>query len=236
MVVYGMPSTLGVSVEMMCNHAKAVVNHSQHALVVVDMPFGSYQTSPQHAFTQAAHIMATTNANAVKLEGGTDMAETISFLTKRGIPVMGHIGLKPQSVNSTSGYHYQGRSEEDKHAILADALAVEKAGAFAVVIEGVAEPLAKHITESLTIPTIGIGASVHCDGQILVTEDMLGVFGDDVPKFAKPYAQLKDITQQAVRAYADEVRHRTFPTEAHCFGTKKPGKNTAQRLYPSTQK
>jgi 3-methyl-2-oxobutanoate hydroxymethyltransferase len=235
MVVYGLESTLGVTVDMMCNHAAAVVRSSTQALVAVDMPFGSYQASPEQAFTNAAHILATTGAAAIKIEGGVEMAETVEFLSKRGIPVIGHIGLKPQSVHTAGGYQYQGRTDEEKQAILHDALAMEKAGAFAIVIEGVAEDLARNISTTLSIPTIGIGASAACDGQILVTEDMLGLFGEDVPKFAKTYANLKENINQAVRAYADEVRCGSFPTDDHCFATHKNETSSLKKLYSSTQ-
>ncbi len=221
MVLYGMETTLGVTLDMMIAHGKAVVRGSSRACVVVDMPFGSYQESPQQAFRNCARVMTETGASAVKLEGGREMAETIRFLSERGIPVMAHIGLKPQSVNSTGGFKTQGRDEESAAIVRADALAVDQAGAFAVVVEGTHEPLARAITMEIAIPTIGIGASPACDGQVLVTEDILGLFSDFKPKFVKRYADLSTLVSQATQDYANEVRARTFPDAAHCFGMPK---------------
>lgn len=221
MVLYGMESTLSVTLDMMINHGRAVTRASVRACVIVDMPFGSYQASPQEAFTRAARVLAETDCSGIKLEGGKEMAETIAFLSVRGIPVLGHIGLMPQHVHSLGGYRYQGRTEEDKERILQDALAIEAAGAFAVVLEGVAEPLAKMITEKLTIPTIGIGASPACDGQVLVTEDMAGLFTDYTPKFVKRYGNIAGELTKAVNAFAEEVKERRFPAPEHCFGIKK---------------
>jgi 3-methyl-2-oxobutanoate hydroxymethyltransferase len=183
-VIYGLPSTLAVTLDMMIAHGAAVVRGSYHAVVIVDMPFGSYEASPQQAFASASRIMAETGAAGVKLEGGTAMAETIAFLAQRGIPVMAHIGLTPQAVNALGGYAARGRSQEEHAKILTDGEAVAQAGAFAVVIEGVVEPIAVALTQALAIPTIGIGASAQCDGQVLVTEDMLGMF-ERVPRFVK---------------------------------------------------
>ncbi len=221
MVIYGMDSTLGVTMEMMIEHGKAVMRGTKHAFITIDMPFGSYEESPEQAFRNAARIMQETGCSGVKLEGGAEMAETIEFLNKRGIPVMAHIGLMPQSVNTLSGYGTRGRGEDEGERIMQDAIAVTDAGAFACVIEGTAEPVAKLITETINIPTIGIGASVACDGQILVTDDAMGLFRDFKPKFVKQYAQLGDIVSSAVSEYSDEVRNRQFPSEQHVVGTTK---------------
>jgi len=209
-VIYGLPSTLPVTLDMMIAHGAAVVRGSYHSVVVVDMPFGSYEASPQAAFASASRIMAETGAAAVKLEGGEAMAETIAFLSRRGIPVMGHIGLTPQAVNALGGYAARGRSEKEHARIVADGHAVAEAGAFAVVIEGVVEPIAVALTESLAIPTIGIGASARCDGQVLVTEDMLGMF-ERVPRFVKRYGDIASMIGETAAKYAEEVRSRTFP-------------------------
>lgn len=220
MVVHGLDSTLGVTVEMMKLHGGAVCRASKTACVVVDLPFGSYQASPQDAFRHAADIMQHTGCAAVKLEGGSEMAETVNFLVKRGIPVMGHIGLMPQHLHTMGGFRFQGRSDAQLEAIIADAKAIEAAGAFAVVIEGVAEPLAQRITETLTVPTIGIGASVTCDGQVLVVDDMLGLFDEFTPKFVKKYGNLNAVIDEAVQQYAEEVRSRHFPEPKHCYLSK----------------
>lgn len=217
MVVYGMENTLGVTLDMMIAHGRAVTRSSQHGCVVVDMPFGSYEESPQQAFAAAARVMRETGANGVKLEGGQEMAETIRFLTRRGVPVLAHIGLTPQSVQAMGGYRTQGRDSGDVERIRADAQAVTQAGAFAVVVEGVVENLARQVTDDIAIPTIGIGASPVCDGQILVSEDMLGLFGEFQPKFVKRYAELGRETDRAVASYAEEVRARRFPDENHVF-------------------
>ena len=222
MVVYGMETTLGVTLEMMIAHGKAVVSASQSAMVVVDMPFGSYQESPAQAFRNAARIMAETGAQAVKLEGGIIMAPTIAFLVERGIPVMGHVGLMPQSVNGLGGFRAQGKTQAEMEQILADAIAVAEAGAFSMVVEGTYESVARQVTERVTIPTIGIGASPACDGQVLVTEDLLGLTGGQAPKFVKKYAELDRIVGGAVKSYAEEVRARTFPSAEQCYGSKKP--------------
>lgn len=216
MVMHGMDSTLGVTLEMMIAHGKAVVRGSSRALVVVDMPFGSYEESPGVAFRNAARVMAETQCQAVKLEGGARMAETIRFLVERGIPVMAHIGLTPQSTNVLGGFRTQGREAASWAHHIADAQAVAEAGAFAVVVEGVVEPLAREITLAVEIPTIGIGASADCDGQILVLEDMLGL-NPRPPKFVKVYGQLGAMIEAAVASYADEVRTRRFPTEAQTY-------------------
>lgn len=217
MVVYGMETTLGVTLDMMIAHGAAVSRGAGRACVVVDLPFASYQESPGQAFRSAARVMAGTGCRAVKLEGGAEMAETISFLTARGVPVLAHVGLTPQSVNALGGFRTQGRSGADAERILKDAAAVTEAGAFAVVVEGVVEPLARDITDRIAVPTIGIGASAACDGQILVSEDMLGLSGGRPPKFVKRYADLGDEVDRAVAAYADDVRARRFPEAAHVF-------------------
>ncbi|QYZ68623.1 3-methyl-2-oxobutanoate hydroxymethyltransferase [Neotabrizicola shimadae] len=216
MVLHGLPSTLGVTMEMMILHGRAVTRGLTKAMAVIDMPFGSYEEGPEHAFRNAARLVAETGAPAVKLEGGTHMAETIAFLTARGIPVMAHVGLTPQSVNTIGGYKVVGRDGEgDK--VMADALAVEEAGAFSVVLEKVPEGLASRITQSLDIPTIGIGAGVRCDGQVLVIDDMLGMFTEFRPKFVKRYADLGQQADRAIAAYAEEVRARSFPAPEHAF-------------------
>ena len=216
MVIHGLPSTLGVTLEMMILHGRAVVRGAQKAMPVIDMPFGSYEEGPQQAFRNASRLMAETGAPAVKLEGGQHMAETIAFLTARGVPVMAHVGLTPQSVNTLGGYKVVGRDDEAQK-VMADARAVENAGAFSVVLEKVPEGLAARITQSLTIPTIGIGAGVRCDGQVLVVDDMLGLFTDFRPKFVKRYAELGKAADEAIAAYAAEVRSRAFPAAEHSF-------------------
>lgn len=221
MVLYGMDSTLAVTVDMMIAHGSAVVRGSNKALVVVDLPFGSYQASPAQAFETSASIISKTGASAVKLEGGIEMAETIHFLTSRGIPVMGHVGLKPQSVNAMGGYRTQGKSEAQAAAILTDAKAIEAAGVFSIVIEGVVEEVAKNITNNISVPTIGIGASPACDGQVLVTEDMLGLSGGYIPRFVKSYADISSNIETAVKQYAKEVRSREFPSTEYCYPYKK---------------
>lgn len=209
-VIYGLPSTIPVTMEMMANHAAAVVRGSYHSVVVVDMPFGAYETSPQQAFESAARLLKESGAAAVKLEGGEAMAETVAFLSQRGIPVMGHVGLTPQAVNVLGGYAARGRSDAESDKILGDARALDEAGAFAVVVEGVVEPIAVAVTEALACPVIGIGASAGCDGQVLVTDDMLGMF-DRVPRFVKKYDDIAALIDRRVREYADEVRARSFP-------------------------
>lgn len=216
MVMHGMESTVGVSLDLMIMHGRAVVRGTQKALIVVDMPFGTYEEGPNIAFRNAARIMKETGCGAVKLEGGTRMAETIRFLTERGIPVMAHTGLTPQSSHVMGGFKTQGRDEETWAAHIDDAKAVAEAGAFAVVLEGMVEPLAARISREIDIPTIGIGASKECDGQILVLEDMLGL-NPWTPKFVKVYGQLGPMIEQAVSDYAEEVRDRTFPGEDQVY-------------------
>jgi 3-methyl-2-oxobutanoate hydroxymethyltransferase len=216
MVLHGLPSTLGVTMEMMLLHGRSVVKGLSRAMAVIDMPFGSYEESPQQAYRNAARLMAETGAPAVKLEGGEHMAETIAFLTKRGVPVMAHVGLTPQSVNTLGGYKVVGR-EAEGDSVMADAQAVEAAGAFSVVLEKVPVGLAARITQRLAIPTIGIGAGVQCDGQVLVLDDMLGLFTEFRPKFVKRYAELGKTADEAIAAYAAEVRARSFPAAEHSF-------------------
>lgn len=211
MVLYGHDTTLGVTLEQMIVHGAAVARTARHACVIVDLPFGSYQESPQQAFRNAARVMAETGCTGVKLEGGRAMADTIAFLTARGVPVLGHVGLMPQMVNTLGGFRTQGRDDAEAAAILADARAVAEAGAFAVVVEGTVEPVARRVTDEIGIPTIGIGASAACDGQILVTEDLLGLTGDQAPGFVKRYAELGHEVERAAAAYAEEVRERRFP-------------------------
>jgi 3-methyl-2-oxobutanoate hydroxymethyltransferase len=216
MVLHGLPSTLGVTVEMMILHGQAVMRGSDRVLVAIDLPFGAYEASPEVAFVAAARIMRETGAGAVKLEGGAHMAPTIRFLTQRGIPAIGHVGLTPQAVNTLGGYKVQGRGA-DADRIREDAQAVAAAGAFAVVLEKVPEGLARDITQTLSVPTIGIGASPACDGQILVIDDMLGLFPDFRPKFVRRYAELGASIAEAVAAYAADVRSRRFPGPEHVF-------------------
>ncbi|WCP14352.1 3-methyl-2-oxobutanoate hydroxymethyltransferase [Sphingobium sp. AntQ-1] len=218
-VIYGLPSTLAVTLDMMIAHGAAVVRGSYHSVVLVDMPFGSYESSPQQAFASASRIMAETGCAAVKLEGGEAMADTISFLSQRGIPVMAHIGLTPQAVNALGGYGARGKSQQEHAKIMADARAVAQAGAFAMVLEGVMEELAVAITDSVDVPVIGIGASAHCDGQVLVTEDMLGMF-DRVPRFVKRYENIAQTIDGAAARYAAEVRARSFPTDDQVYRPK----------------
>jgi 3-methyl-2-oxobutanoate hydroxymethyltransferase len=220
-VMHGFETTVPVTLDMMILQGHAVMRGSKHALVVVDMPFGSYEASKEQAFHSAARIMKETHCGAVKLEGGKRMAETIAFLTQRGIPVMGHIGLTPQSINTLGSFRAQGRSEAAWAPIEEDAKAVAEAGAFSMVVEAVAEPLAKKITSMIDVPTIGIGASNACDGQVLVLEDMLGL-SPWTPKFVKRYANLGPAIQEAIESYANEVRSRAFPGAEHVYGMVKP--------------
>jgi 3-methyl-2-oxobutanoate hydroxymethyltransferase len=219
MVMHGFETTLPVTLDMMILQALAVMRGSKRALVIVDLPFGSYEESPAAAFRSAARVMKETGCGAVKLEGGTRMAETVRFLTERGIPVMGHVGLTPQSFNTIGGFRVQGRDAAAAEAIKADAKAVADAGAFAVLLEAIVEPLAREITPTLAVPTIGIGASPACDGQILVLEDMLGL-SPKVPKFVKSYGTLAAHIEEAVTAYASDVRSRAFPAEANVYKPK----------------
>jgi 3-methyl-2-oxobutanoate hydroxymethyltransferase len=223
MVVYGFETTVPVTLDMMIRHGAAVARGARHACVILDLPFGTYQETPVQAYRNAAHALAETGVAGIKIEGGEIIAETIRFLVERGIPVLGHIGLQPQSANTitTGGFRAQGKSDEDQARILADARAVAAAGAFAVVIEGVTENLARAVTDAIEIPTIGIGASAHCDGQILVTDDVVGLFTDFKPRFVKRYAELAPKIAAAAAEYAEDVRQRRFPGPEHTYGAKK---------------
>jgi 3-methyl-2-oxobutanoate hydroxymethyltransferase len=222
MVLYGLESTLPVTLDMMIAHGAAVVRGSSKACVLVDMPFGSYQESPEQAFRNAARVMAETGASGVKLEGGAEMAPTIRFLSERGIPVCAHVGLMPQTVNVAGGFRVTGRSEEEAAKVAADARAVAEAGAFAVVLEGTLEPVAAAITAATPVPVIGIGASPACDGQVLVAEDVLGLFSDFTPRFVRRYAELGRSIDEAAAAYAADVRAGRFPGPEHCFHPARP--------------
>ena len=219
MVVHGLPNTIGVTMEMMILHGQAVMRGSHRAMVVVDMPFGSYEGAPEIAYANAARIMKETGAGAVKVEAAAVIAGNIDYLVTRGIPVMGHVGLRPQAVMADGGFKAKGRCKAEGSRILDDARATEAAGAFAIVIEGVAEALARDITDAVKVPTIGIGASAGCDGQILVTEDMLGLF-DWTPKFVRRYADLHSEIDRAVAHYADDVRTGRFPGPAEIYFAK----------------
>ena len=216
MVLYAMPSTLGVTLDMMIAHGAAVVRSSKRACVVVDMPFGSYQQSPAQAFESCARVLAETGCQGVKLEGGEEMAPTIRFLVERGIPVMGHVGLMPQHFNALGGFRSQGRKAAEKDRILKDARAIDAAGVFAFVIEGVMETVANEIVAKATVPTIGIGASAACDGQVLVTEDILG-FNESPPRFVKIYGNLGQSISHAASAFASDVRSGRFPTKENTY-------------------
>ncbi len=222
MVMHGMENTLGVTLDMMILHGAAVMRGSKRALVVVDMPFGSYEESPQVAFRNAHRVLAETGCTAVKMEGGARIAEQIAYLTERGIPVMGHIGLTPQKIQIFGGFKTQGRTAAEWPEIEADARAVAAAGSFAVVLEGMAEPLAAKITREIAIPTIGIGASADCDGQILVLEDMLGL-SPNPPKFVREYAHMGQGIEEAVKNYATDVRARAFPGVENVYTMKRTG-------------
>jgi len=219
-VIYGLPSSIPVTLDMMAAHGAAVVRGSYHSAVIIDMPFGSYEASPQQAFESAARLLKETGAAGVKLEGGAAMATTIAFLAERGIPVCGHVGLTPQAVNALGGYGPRGRDAAEAARIKDDARAIAAAGCFALVIEGVVEPVAAEITSAVPCPTIGIGASPACDGQVLVTEDLLGMF-ERTPRFVKRYADLAATIGDAAAQYAGEVRARSFPGEAQLYGQKK---------------
>ncbi len=222
MVLYGLDTTVGVTLDMMVAHGQAVMRGAKRSCVIVDMPFGSYQESPEMAFRNAARIMKEVGCAGVKIEGGAEMAGTVKFLTERGIPVLGHVGLLPQSVNTSGGFKARGRDAAEAESIVADAKAMAGAGAFGLVVEGVMEPVARRITDEVEIPTIGIGGSPACDGQILVTEDMAGLFTDFKPRFVKRYMDLGSGIAEAARQYADEVKSGTFPAPEHCYGMAKP--------------
>jgi 3-methyl-2-oxobutanoate hydroxymethyltransferase len=227
MVLYGFDSTIPVTLDMMIAHGAAVGRSTQRALVVVDMPFGTYQESPAQAFHNAAQIMKQTGCQAVKLEGGVEMAETVAFLTSRGIPVMGHIGLQPQSVQTAGGYRATGMKEAERSRLKKDAEAVAGAGAFAIVLECMEESLAAAISKACPVPTIGIGASAACDGQVLVSEDLLGFTGGPLPRFVKPYADLAATADSTFSAYAAEVRGRIYPDERHVYRARQRRKTLA---------
>lgn len=222
MVVYGQGTTRDVTLETMIAHGDAVVRGTSHACVIIDMPRGSYESSPQHAYASASQVMDGTGAQGVKMEGGVELAETIGYLVERGVPVMGHVGLLPQRVAHRKDYRIQGRDEQSWERVLADGRAVAESGAFCLVIEGTVEPLARALTAAVAIPTIGIGASPACDGQILVTDDLLGLFSDFTPTFVKRYAEIGETIEQAVVAYAEDVRTRRFPAPEHCFVVAPP--------------
>ncbi|HYF24014.1 MAG TPA: 3-methyl-2-oxobutanoate hydroxymethyltransferase [Caulobacteraceae bacterium] len=221
MVVHGLPNTVGVTLEMMILHGQAVMRGSRRAMVVIDMPFGSYEAGPEEAYRNAARVMKETGAQGVKVESGPTIAETIRYLVQRGIPVMGHVGLRPQAVNVDGAFRAKGRTEDERTRVLAEAEAAADAGAFAVVVEGVAEGLAREITETIHAPTIGIGASAACDGQILVTDDMLGLF-EWTPKFVRRYADLRGDISRAVGSWAEDVKQRRFPAATETYFSKKP--------------
>jgi 3-methyl-2-oxobutanoate hydroxymethyltransferase len=220
MVVHGLPTTVGVTLEMMILHGQAVMRASRHAFVVVDMPFGSYEASPEQAFMNASRIMKETGCQAVKIEAGEYAAATVNYLVQRGIPVMAHVGLRPQATNVDGGFKARGRTEAERSRTIAEAIAADQAGCFAMVIEGVAEDLAAQITGQVSCPTVGIGASASCDGQILVTDDLLGMF-DWTPKFVRRYADLRGVIGAAIDGYAADVRARTFPGAKETYALKK---------------
>ncbi len=217
MVLYGMNSTLPVTMDMMVNHTLAVRRGAPDAFIVTDLPFGSYHSSKEQAFESAAILLKTAQADAVKLEGGVEMAETVEFLTARGIPVLGHVGLMPQRINQLGSYRAQGRDEKSVAQIMGDAKAISDAGAFGIVLEGILKTLADQITKEIPVPTIGIGASPDCDGQVLVTDDLLGVFSDFTPKFVRKYAGLSGNMAEAFENYAADVRSGKFPSDKECF-------------------
>src|SRR6266581_8427603 len=224
MTVYGFESTLPIGLDTMIAHGAAVARSTERALVVVDLPFGSYQASPADAFHAAARVLAETGCTAVKLEGGEEMAETVAFLSARGVPIMGHVGLTPQAVNALGGYRSRGHAEAEHDKIMRDGIAIAEAGAFSLVIEGVAESLARELTERVAVPTIGIGGSSACDGQILVIDDMLGLFTEFTPKFVKRYRELGDEIRAAAREYAEEVKKGRFPAPEHTYSAPRRAK------------
>lgn len=221
MAVHGLPNTVGVTLEMMILHGQAVMRGAKRAMVVVDMPFGSYEGGKEVAYANCVRVMKETGAQAVKLETSIEMAEIVAFLVKRGIPVMGHVGLRPQAILAEGGFKAKGRTDSERDRVLAEARAVAEAGAFCIVIEGVAESLAREITETIDVPTIGIGASAACDGQVLVVNDMLGMF-DWTPKFVRKYADLRIEIDRAAAAFASDVKTRRFPAEVETYFSKKP--------------
>ena len=220
MVLHGLPNTVGVTLEMIILHGQAVMRASRKALVVVDLPFGAYEGPKELAYANAVRVLKETGCQAVKVESGPTVPETIAYLVRRGVPVVGHVGLRPQAVNVDGAFKAKGRSDAERARVIAEAEATADAGAFCIVVEGVAESVAREITEAVAVPTIGIGASAGCDGQILVTDDMLGLF-DWTPKFVRRYANLKREIEGAVRAYADDVRARRFPAAAETYFSKR---------------
>ena len=220
MTIYGFQNTLSVTLDMMINHGKAVVKSTDKPHIVVDMPFGSYEESPQAAFKSASRIMTETGAQSVKLEGGEEFADTIYFLTQRGIPVMGHIGLTPQRINTIGGFITQGKSDKESKKVIADAKAITEAGVFSMVVEAVPEILGKKITNKVSVPTIGIGGGRECDGQILVIHDILNLYGDFTPKFVKKYGEVDKNIIEAVKNYSHEVKNKIFPTKDNVFKLK----------------
>ncbi len=224
MVIYGLETTRGVTLDVMINHGAAVMRGSKRACVVVDLPHGTYEHSHKQALISATRVLNETGAQAVKLEGGVEMADTVRYLTDHDIPILGHIGLLPQKAENRGSFKIQGRDDEGWDQVMNDGLEIANAGAFAIVIEGTVEPLALEVTASVRVPTIGIGASPGCDGQILVAEDALGLFSDFTPSFVKRYAELGEEVANAAKAYAKDVRARDFPSLEHCFGVKKDNK------------
>lgn len=220
MVVHGLPSTVGVTLDMMILHGRAVMRGARRAMVVVDLPFGSYEESHEVAWRAAARVLMETGCQAVKVESGEGIADTIAYLVDRGVPVMGHVGLRPQAMNVDGGFRAKGRTKAERERVLREAMAADRAGAFAIVVEGVSEDLAREVTELVRAPTIGIGASRACDGQILVTDDMLGLFAW-TPKFVRRYGSLRTHIDEAARQYAGDVRARSFPGDAEAYHLKR---------------
>ena len=221
MVVHGLPNTVGVTMDMMILHGQAVMRGSKKAMVVIDMPFGSYEASHEEAYANAVRIMKETGAQAVKVESGPTVPDTIAYLTQRGVPVMGHVGLRPQAVLLEGGFKAKGKDDAGRAKVLEEARLTAEAGAFAIVVEGVAESLAREVTESVSVRTIGIGASAGCDGQVLVVDDMLGLF-DWTPKFVRRYADLKTQIERAAAQYASDVLDRSFPGPSETYYAKQP--------------
>lgn len=231
MVLYGMENTRGVTLAMMIEHGKAVMRGSARAFVLLDMPFGCYEDSPTQAVESAKRLIGETGAGGIKIEGGASFAPTVEAVVNAGVPVMAHIGLLPQTVVSSDGYRIQGREDGDEARLLNDARALEQAGAFSLLIEATIEPISRAITENVSIPTIGIGASPACDGQVLVIDDVIGLFGDFTPRFVKRYAEIGPLIADAASRYAAEVRARQFPAQAHTFGLK-PKKRIVEPAAP----
>ncbi len=231
MVVLGYPDTVSVTMEEMLHHTKAVVRGVEHALVVTDMPFGSYNSSIPAAINNASRILKEGRADAVKLEGGVAMAPVVEAIVRAGIPVQGHIGLTPQTATSLGGFKVQGKSAQAAKQLLDDARALEEAGCFSIVLEAIPAPLAEHITRQIAIPTIGIGAGIGCDGQVLVIHDLVGLYDRFTPKFVKQYAKISDPIAGALAQYKAEVENRTFPAEAHSFTMKSEEMDKLLQLY-----